>query len=83
MEDVPIFLKISAPRSLKKTYRLILISAGSISLDCTFEAETKRDKELSFLTWCLHLLAKGNIFYLSKYLSTGIPRVRAKEESAD
>ncbi len=31
----------------------------------------------------LHLLAKGNNFYLSKYLDTGIPRVREQEESAD
>jgi hypothetical protein len=37
-----IFLKPSAPLSLIKTYRMSLISAGSISLDSTFKGATSK-----------------------------------------
>ncbi len=36
MGDKGIFLKTSAPFSVMTTYRMSLISAGSISLDSTF-----------------------------------------------
>jgi hypothetical protein len=36
---VVIFLKTSAPLSLMTTYRMSLISAGSISLDSTFNTK--------------------------------------------
>jgi hypothetical protein len=44
MEDGRIFLKISAPLSLIKTYRLNLISAGSISLDSTLKSSLSGKK---------------------------------------
>ncbi len=50
MGDGRIFLKFSVPLSLVNTYKMNLISAGSISLDSTFNSESpiKRKKENRF-----------------------------------
>jgi hypothetical protein len=59
--DGLIFLKTSAPHSLMTTYRMNLISAGSISLDSTFKLHLPEDRNDFYITR-LSATLRGRLF---------------------
>ncbi len=52
--DGRIFLKTFAPLSLMTTYRMSLISAGSISLDSTFKSQMRFQENKIVGEFCLY-----------------------------